>query len=70
MKETYDMAEKRIKQGLHPLPDYELQMTELIEARTRQLKKDSVLTLAMIFLFGVLVALVAVIVLLEIAAIG
>ena len=70
MKETYDMAEKRIKQGLHPLPDYELQMSDFIEATKKQRRIDSTMTMAMIFLFGVLIALVVVIVLLEVAAIG
>jgi len=69
MKETYDVAEKRIKQGLHPLPDYELQMSEFIEATKKQRRIDSMITMAMIFLFAVLIALV-VIVLLEVASIG
>ena len=63
-------AEKRISQGLHPIPDYEVQMDELIKARLRHLKKDSLLTGAMVFLFGVLVALVSVLVLLEESSIG
>lgn len=63
-------AEKRISQGLHPIPDYELQMDELIKARIKQLKRDSLLTGAMIFLFGVLIALVSVLVLLEVSSIG
>jgi len=63
-------AENRIRQGLPPYPDYEVMIHEMVEARTRQLKRDSWITALMFFLVGILIALVAVIVLLEVNTLG
>jgi predicted nucleic acid-binding Zn ribbon protein len=63
-------AENRVRQGLPPYPDYEVMIHEMVEARTRQLKRDSWTTAIMFFLVGILLALVAVIVLLEVNTLG
>ena len=59
-------AERRVRQGQPPYPDYDIYFHEMVEARTRQLKRDSWTTAIMFFLIGILVALVAVIVLIEV----
>ena len=59
-------AERRVRQGQPPYPDYDLHFHEMVEARTRQLRRDSWTTAIMFFLVGILVALVAVIVLIEV----
>ena len=63
-------AERRVQKGLTPYPDYDLHFHEMVEARTRQLKRDSWTTALMFFLVGILIALVAVIVLLEVNTLG
>jgi hypothetical protein len=63
-------AERRVQKGLPPYADYDIHMHEMIEARSRQLRRDSWTTAIMFFLVGILIALVAVIVLLEVNTLG
>ena len=63
-------AERRVQKGLTPYPDYDLHFHEMVEARTRQLKRDSWTTALMFFLVGILIALVAVMVLIEVNTLG
>ena len=63
-------AERRVQKGLTPYPDYDLHFHEMVEARTRQLKRDSWVTAILFFLVGILIALVAVIVLIEVNTLG
>ena len=63
-------AERRVQKGLTPYPDYDLHFHEMVEARTRQLKRDSWTTAILFFLVGILIALVAVIVLIEVNTLG
>lgn len=62
-------AERRVQQGRPPYPDYDIHFHEMVEARTRQLKRDSWLTAILFFLVGILVALVGVIVLIEVSSV-
>lgn len=62
-------AERRVQRGLPPYADYDIHMHEMIEARSKQLRRDSWTTAVMFFLVGVLIALVAVIVLVEISSV-
>jgi len=59
-------AERRVQKGLTPYPDYDVHFHEMIEARSKQLRRDSWTTAILFFLVGILVALVAVIVLIEV----
>lgn len=63
-------AERRVQQGRPPYPDYDIHFHEMMEARSRQLRKDSWYMAILFFLVGILIALVAVIVLLEVNTLG